>query len=172
MNLTRARQSAMARYGCGLLLSGLSASAAVFDPTPAAVAEPPGWAENTSTSVPLSRPSTSAAGFVLQDRNGALVPLSADGCGTLPADGPIDSGTKTLMAGLEAPLVVRARALRPGSTPPPAPANLNSKLVPGALLTALGLWFAAYFSWSSHAAHNCHHHRTPRGFFKPHRKPL
>jgi hypothetical protein len=174
MNQTRkhllARALATLMAG-GLLLVGYASGAALFEPAPS---EPP-----LPTSL-ADAPETGTAGFVLQGRDGSLVPLSpATGVGNSIASSYYDkrptetetiSLTDQILAGVDAPLVVRARSRYPSPAAAPSDSTPLSGMVPTLALIGLGLWFALYFARSSHTFHGHQPSDTSRGFFKPGRK--
>ena len=164
----------------GMLLAGDRSGAAVFKTARVEMMVDASLAAAPDTNAPLLSTSTGTPSFVLQGRDGALVPLSPStdiGASIAsryyekrPTESETASLTDQILAGSDAPLVVRARSRHPGPTAAPADSTPHSGMVPSLALIGLGLWFALYFARSSHPFHGHQPMETPRGFFKPGRK--
>jgi hypothetical protein len=170
MNQTRKHRFARALatfMAGGLLLVGYACGAALFNPAPSEIP--------LSTSL-TDAPETGTTVFVLQGRDGNLVPLSpaasiAKSYGDQrPTETETVSLTDQILAGVDAPLIVRARSRYSGPATAPVDSPPLSGMVPTLALIGLSLWFALHFAHSSHPIHGHQTKDTPRGFFNPRRK--
>lgn len=175
MNQTRRPLLTIALALCGVVSVELSAAAAVS--APGLAEQPPSTGSATTLDSRTAFDSPNAASFVLQARDGSLVPLSQPVSlrnvgGNLPAKHPVNPpilsrAGQLLASGLEAPLVVRARGRYPSPSPTPTTAPALFNLVPGVILAALGLWLASCLAHGAHTIQGVQSNPTPRGFFKP-----